>query len=510
MVILMDLYELSSLLVFTRVFPGQMRHTQDKVSEEHERLKLYVNDLRKRYDDVRSTKTRKQMNLDKVTDSIRDLQRDAVKFVDEDTPTTRHIRMLENRLDKSLIKYNEAHSIRKTYEQIVSRLREERIGFDNQLQAIERTLKAKEHDLEELVLMSHDANHAKDQAKAELIRAEYQLHVERANRDKDIHERRAQVKATQEINAKIAARDHKRAEIKREAQGDLSAQDEKELSAMVLKNEITHENNKKELEARQKRVTNYEDAFQKIKNATGVNDFQEVIQKILSQEGTKANLKNMVKEVQRSIDALQEQKIRERNAMEDIKYSGSGPSGLRKAVDQLEAELSVAMASLNMEKDCYEAAAKALLAVKSAVQQIIDKAERLKVDSSTLPILTDETLSEVLHVCEFRLLKALDLVSNDVDADRGAVGSVDSAFSTMDLSTLSDNNLRISTTLNTEAFGACDDDDLDDDGDEVMDRSTLKSTSLMSSPEPRLGGTGGSKASSSSGRTSRAKRPDME
>ena len=43
---------------------------------------------------------------------------------------------------------------------------------------------------------------------------------------------------------------------------------------MILKNQLTHENNKKELEARQKRVTNYEDAFQKIKNATGVNDFQ--------------------------------------------------------------------------------------------------------------------------------------------------------------------------------------------------------------------------------------------
>lgn len=48
-------------------------------------------------------------------------------------------------------------SIRKTYEQIVKRLKEERIGFDNQLAAIERTLKAKEKDLEELVLMSHDA-----------------------------------------------------------------------------------------------------------------------------------------------------------------------------------------------------------------------------------------------------------------------------------------------------------------------------------------------------------------
>lgn len=31
--------------------------------------------------------------------------------------------MLENRLDKAMIKYNEAQSIRKTYEQIVKRLK---------------------------------------------------------------------------------------------------------------------------------------------------------------------------------------------------------------------------------------------------------------------------------------------------------------------------------------------------------------------------------------------------
>ena len=70
----------------------------------------------------------------------------------------------------ALIKYNEAQSIRKTYEQIVKRLREERIGFDNQLGSLERTLKAKEHDLTELILMSHDANHAKEIAKAELVK----------------------------------------------------------------------------------------------------------------------------------------------------------------------------------------------------------------------------------------------------------------------------------------------------------------------------------------------------
>lgn len=225
---------------------------------------------------------------------------------------------------------------------------------------------------------------------------------------------------------------------------------------------------------------------------TSILIISEVIQKILSQEETKANLKVMVKEIQKSIDQLQEQKQRERNMMEDIKYSGSGPSGLRKQVDQLEAELAAAQSIQNKERESYESGAKSLLTVKSAVQQIIDKVERFKVDSTTLPILTDETLSDVIHVCEFRLLKALDLVSSDADADRRNALGTESCFSTMDLkTTLSDNNLRISTQ-DESAFKDLEDEEMDDDGDEVMDRDTLKNSSketldIMSSPERAKG-----------------------
>ncbi len=48
----------------------------------------------------------------------------------------RNIRVLENRLDKVMIKYNEAQSIQKTYEEVVKRLREERVGYDNQLSIV--------------------------------------------------------------------------------------------------------------------------------------------------------------------------------------------------------------------------------------------------------------------------------------------------------------------------------------------------------------------------------------
>jgi len=53
--------------------------------------------------------------------------------------------MLENKLDKAMIKYNEAMSIRRTYEQILERLKDERAGYDNRIHAIQKSLKAKQH-----------------------------------------------------------------------------------------------------------------------------------------------------------------------------------------------------------------------------------------------------------------------------------------------------------------------------------------------------------------------------
>merc|ERR1712190_11967 len=122
-------------------------------------------------------------------------------------PEMRQIRVLENRLDKAMIKYNEAQIIRKTYEAIVKELRDERVGFDNQLAAIERTLKAKERDYEELLLLSHDAYHAKEMAQAELHRFEQGVMEERNQRDKEVQEKKSLVEQRVQMNKRLEQRE---------------------------------------------------------------------------------------------------------------------------------------------------------------------------------------------------------------------------------------------------------------------------------------------------------------
>lgn len=83
-------------------------------------------------------------------DKQEEIDRVQIDLNSEDNPQMRQIWMLENKLDKAMIKYNEAQSIWKTYEMIVKWLKDEWVGYENQLAAIEQSLKGKQHDFDEL------------------------------------------------------------------------------------------------------------------------------------------------------------------------------------------------------------------------------------------------------------------------------------------------------------------------------------------------------------------------
>ncbi len=174
-------------------------------ADEFVRLSTYVTELRKRHDEMFQLAGRKELALRARVDSVKDLELDSVKLSEGDTPVTQHLRMLEGRMQASQQRYDDTLAQRKTFEQIAKRLRDERVGLQNQLASLERNLAAKTADLEELVRVSHDAAHAKEAAKAELAQVEDQLSNECAKREKEMADRQALWRIKQELAAAAEA-----------------------------------------------------------------------------------------------------------------------------------------------------------------------------------------------------------------------------------------------------------------------------------------------------------------
>ena len=61
----------------------------------------------------------------------------------DDHPQMKQIRLYGNRLDKIMIKYNEALDVKKTYDCIYAKLCQEQLGYEKQLQELEKNLEDK-------------------------------------------------------------------------------------------------------------------------------------------------------------------------------------------------------------------------------------------------------------------------------------------------------------------------------------------------------------------------------
>eukprot|EP00602_Paraphysomonas_sp_CaronLab_P006914 CAMPEP_0185023284 /NCGR_PEP_ID=MMETSP1103-20130426/5967_1 /TAXON_ID=36769 /ORGANISM="Paraphysomonas bandaiensis, Strain Caron Lab Isolate" /LENGTH=557 /DNA_ID=CAMNT_0027555799 /DNA_START=24 /DNA_END=1697 /DNA_ORIENTATION=+ len=380
---------------------AQLQRTVDSEdkAQEQKHVEKELERMRKAHDDYKLKSGRLRVQLDGLIDQVKDLELESRRPHMEDNQYTRRIRALENKLDKAMIKYNEAQSIRKTYEQIVKRLKEERIGFDNQLQAIERTLGTKQRDYEELMLLAGDANHAREVALNELDRVRAGYQEERKQREKELRESHQMVQVRRQMLERMKQREKMRNQLTGQTSGfggDTSAQ-------QAIQNATANMIAKERIETRNK-IDIFENAFRKIKEATGVSDVNEVIQKIVSQEGTTENLISLTRENASKIETLNEQKRRLKSRVEEIKYSGVGGGHRRKMVDDHEDQLANSAARLERSRLKYERLSKGLIAMKAGVGHLQEKVESVREEVGGRKVeLTDDTVAEVLRECELCL-----------------------------------------------------------------------------------------------------------
>jgi DNA repair exonuclease SbcCD ATPase subunit len=396
--------ELKTVVASGRRGSGSLQSTETA----HLDRELYTVTLR--LDELRDQEIAKRQTLAKEEEKLNEVEMQCQPVLTGESSLTHKIRMLENRLDKSLIKYNEALSIQRTYEEIVKRLREERVGFDNQLAAIERTLKAKEFDYQELLKMSHAANHAKEVAKRELQKFKLAFDEERKTKDRELLDRKTYVQARVDHTQRLERRER-----------DRRTKEQEEAEAARLRS-LEEAENKRPGHASlgggprtssgedDERLGEYESAFRRIKEATGVRDVNDMLHRFVSQEQTHKNLDQMSAEAQGRISQLKTENAELAARLEDLRYGGSGQLGSRRIVEEFEVHLAEAAAQTRRNSDRYEHLAKLLIDVKAGIEHLSEKLSGVRNDLTMEP-LSDETASSVLNVCAQKLSSIVDEVA---------------------------------------------------------------------------------------------------
>lgn len=263
-----------------------------------------INFLKLRLDKIRSLKLKAKEEWKKNDEQLNTIKYEYKLLCDDNNPYTKRIKMLENKLDKAMIKYNEAMSIKRTYEQILSRLKEERSGFDNQVSAIQKSLKAKQDDCNEFMLLLQDAKQAKGYSElllknTELSKEAFEQYFEKLLREHD-------------KKGKDEKKIDKHLEKKKIEKSEYKINNEDEIIAKITNENLELEN----------KVKDFEEANKMIREITGADDINEICQKYSNLKETKNKLKKERKELEKICDSLTRKKDELFNELNTLKYQG--------------------------------------------------------------------------------------------------------------------------------------------------------------------------------------------
>ncbi|CAG9465862.1 unnamed protein product [Pedinophyceae sp. YPF-701] len=327
-------------------------------------------------------------------------------------PALREVRRLENSIGKMEMKRAEAEAIRATYEHIVRRLKQEATAFDNQLEALQATLRSMDREVRGQHLNQVRAQHGTEGARAELVALREQL-----------------IKETQGMEEQLATRQEKLDQL------------EAEVSRAQRKTQTMYERQKKNIEAPSKEskaagvvsgltgkvrmqaqrvVGELEEAFRRIKAATGVADPDEVIAKFQTQSATERQVRASIKQAEDDLMLLQDRAREVQAGLYDLKFARGGLKGGTKAMmEEFKVELMNAQQQLDHTRRGAETKAKIAVGMRAGLAYLAEMCNTVHMHPR-VPIATDENLGQCLEAIQAKVKRMLQ----DCPRDSRAYGAL--------------------------------------------------------------------------------------
>lgn len=425
------------------------------------KLDQQVCEAEKKLNACKHQRNTREKKLEALETEYNQLVKDAEEVSSTDvgeSAEAQKLRSLENGLDKMILKVNEAKKIKTIYEGLLEQLKEERRTWPNQLNNHEKAICAQREELEELNAMNHDAQIAREAAKAELTKLEQSVFERKKEREKEL----AQYKKQAEEK-----KDHAEKVEKRLQRSSLQQEDLTEQKAVLSGEE------------QERKITTYEEAMNKIKDTTGVSDIKEVVQRFLSQGDTQKHLETLKLNNEKMLVRLKEEKEKLRMEYEEMKYSGEAKlSSGQRMLEEFQQRLADEEKRCSDAKDRQERANKTLVNVKAGIEHLADKLQHLKapkghVPQAQLSPTSDEYILDLLGTCEQKLLKLTDDLGGK-DISDVMKEMEDAEFRATMENELPQYNTRVKLPTTSDRMAVYDDDEDSGEDEDVLSRNAIK------------------------------------
>jgi len=386
----------------------------------------------------------------------------------------KQIRILENRLDKALQKFNEAIEANRALREQIDTLRRERVVFDDIYKKLENELHSKKKEMANIIEQANAAYEARDSAQAQMAALKQQADKEHQEFEREWRELGKLIENDKKM------KEFMRAKVRSRAEEDRTKAAEAEKATRTLRPQKTFEPTSKSIvgaTSNQETISTYEEAFSKIQAATGICDIDELVQNFINAEDQNFTLFKYNNELSADIEKLEQQ-------IADYKeeYTALSGSGTRKEdtdkvkiLESLEEKWSDVDKKAVLYNDKYQDASQTLMHIRSGIESIF---RRVGCATDDLPSGTGNTISEVnmmnwLAVVEHRTNDLLKLYDQLREAD----DPEEYANEVAKKPAHSSSNLQIKLPSTVEDYSDDEDDD-DEDDQRPFTRDELKTKTM--------------------------------
>lgn len=244
----------------------------------------------------------------------------------------KQVKVLENRLDQALQKFNDALAQNKDLREQIDNLRRERIVFDGIYKKLERDLHEKKKQMADIIEQSNLFYEERDMATNELQALKVAAEKDMLQYEEHFRELEIMVEADKQLKESLK-------HTQRFKPGASLKKDEMNTTSEEEKMKKSMKGSKGPIEPPPPEEENVEEIMPLLMEATGIDDTQELLEKFVKAEEQNFSMYNFVNDLHNTAEALEESIAALR--AEHTKQKGQGGDGERhKTLKDLEEQLA--------------------------------------------------------------------------------------------------------------------------------------------------------------------------
>ena len=213
---------------------------------------------------------------------------------------------LKDSLDATRKAHEEELKSKRSYQHMLDRMKQDKIAMEMKANALQTSLKSAKQVLDGETDKFRKIREVKYQSRFLLKELDSELKLEEKKRTEKLMQLERNVRQRQEAALRREERQKRQAEIAEAAANDDKDSHEVKLRDSLYMHRFWYAVLSKKLAIEMDKAVDIEDAFQKIRAATGLFNVQDIVERFLTREQTYSQLLSAVSDAEKKLEQLRE------------------------------------------------------------------------------------------------------------------------------------------------------------------------------------------------------------